>query len=317
MKPQLLAALSKTLDSTPIDATYLVGVSGGRDSVALLDGLVSLGYGSLVVCHFDHGLRKESAEETRFVKELAAHYQLEFVSAREDVKARAERDHLSIETAAREARYEFFASVARKHNTPRLFLAHHADDQVETFLFNLFRGAGPKGLGGMSAFSNRIIDGIELLLLRPLLAVWREEIDAFISERQLHFREDPSNAVMEHTRNRLRHQLLPELEQIFGRQIRETLWRNAEIFRAEDHFMKSQVALPGEELSVVALLGMSDALQRRAVHAWLKARGVPEVGFQTVERVRALITSLHAKVNIPGDMHVRRRAKRLFIEKPT
>jgi tRNA(Ile)-lysidine synthase len=294
----------------------LIGVSGGRDSVALLHQLHAAGFRQLIVCHLDHALRPESAEDTRFVEKLAAKLKCEFVSKRAEVRALAKRGKLSLETAARGARYDFFAQVARERECPRLFLAHHADDQVETLLFNLFRGAGAGGLAGMSRLSTRSIHGVTLQISRPLLATWREEIDRYIARHHLSFVEDASNADRQFTRNRLRHEIIPALEDAFGRDIRQAIWRSAEILRAEDEVLDSLVDETPPELSVPTLTAESVAIQRRTVHGWLQRSGVPNVGFAEVETVRGLLAGRPAKANLPGNWHARRHAKRLFLEPP-
>ena len=201
------------------DESVLVGVSGGRDSMALLHWLKEHGFCKIVVCHLDHGLRAESRADARFVADFAKTLCAQCEVARSNVAALAKRRKISIEAAAREARYKFFARMARKHSCPHLFLAHHADDQVETFLFNLLRGSGSAGLGGMSPHSLRD-DG--LVVLRPLLGVWREEIDAYIAAHALPFREDGSNTDPRYTRNRIRHAALPALEAALGRELRNS-----------------------------------------------------------------------------------------------
>jgi tRNA(Ile)-lysidine synthase len=294
----------------------LIGVSGGRDSVTLLHRLHTAGFRSLIVCHLDHALRPESGEEAGFVETLARRLGYEAVVRREDVAALARRWKKSLETTAREARYMFFAQVAREHDCPRLFLAHHADDQVETLLLNLFRGAGAAGLSGMSPLSTRMVDNVTLQISRPLLGTWREEIDEYIAQHRLSFIEDASNADRQFTRNRLRHEVIPALEQAFGRDVRRAIWRSAEILRAEDDLL---AALPGEmlpELSVPALAAEPVALQRRRLHAWLRHHRVPNVGFTEVEAVRALLGGRTAKTNLPGGWHARRQARRLFLEPP-
>ena len=302
----------------PPDARCLLGVSGGRDSVALLHLLRDAGFEKLIVCHLDHGLRAESAEEARFVRALAKRLGLKAMVAREDVAARAKRARQSVETAARAARYEFFAGVAQKQKCPRLFLAHQADDQVETFLFNLFRGSAAAGLAAMRPLTTRTVGGVTLEIARPLLGTWREEIDAYIAAHALAFCEDASNADLRHTRNRLRHEIIPGIERAWGRDIRHAVWRAAEILRAEDDFLTSLPALRElpETLDASALRDQPVALQRRILYAWLKARGVSDVGFDEVEAVRSLLTNRRAKVNLPGGWHARRRAKRIFLESP-
>jgi tRNA(Ile)-lysidine synthase len=145
----------------PPDGRYLIGVSGGRDSVALLRWLVDLGYKKLVVCHLNHQLRGRASDaDARFVAKLAASYGVDLATESANVRALATKKKMSIETAARTARYSFFAKVARHRKCRTIFLAHHADDLVETFLINLFRGAGTTGLSGMREISKRPIDDV-------------------------------------------------------------------------------------------------------------------------------------------------------------
>ncbi len=128
----------------------LIGVSGGRDSVALLHALVEHGFRRLVVCHLDHGLRGNAGRaDARFAASMAAKYDLPFELGRVSVPALVRAGKQSIETAARDARFAFFAGVAARRRCRQVLLAHQADDQIETLLFNLFRGTGPAGLAGM------------------------------------------------------------------------------------------------------------------------------------------------------------------------
>jgi tRNA(Ile)-lysidine synthase len=300
------------------DERCLIGVSGGRDSVALLHQLRTAGFRDLVVCHLDHALRAESAADAAFVERLAKRWKYPSVIDRVDVAAHSRKAKLSLETAAREARYSFFAKVAWEQKCPRLFLAHHADDQVETCLFNLFRGSSSNGLAGMAALSSRGVNGVELQISRPLLSVWREEIEAYVAKHRLAFREDESNTDPRFTRNRLRHEIIPALERAFGRDIRRAIWRTAEILRAEVEVLDAALGPEDspEELKVRDLQAEPVALQRRRLHAWLKARGVSNVGFAEVEAVRGLLGGRSAKANLPGRWHARRRAGRLFLEPP-
>jgi tRNA(Ile)-lysidine synthase len=313
--PALLRHAEAWLGEFAPEEPQLVGVSGGRDSVALLHALQERGFRRLIVCHLDHQLRDSSAGDARFVKKLAKIWKLEFESAAVDVAAEAKRSKRSIETAARAARYAFFDAVAKKRGCPRIFLAHHADDQVETFLFHLFRGAGATGLGGMRALHSDLA-GLEVA--RPLLAVWREEIDRYIVAHGLDFREDDSNADLRFTRNRLRLEIIPAISQAFGRDVRRAIWRAAEILRREDEFL---AALPAgdeaaDELSVSELREFPVAVQRRSLLLWLRAHGIPHAGFEEVEAVRALLAMRVAKVNLPGGWHARRNRGRIFLESP-
>ena len=302
----------------PPDERCLIGVSGGRDSVALLHLLLGAGFKKLTVCHLDHGLRAEGREDARFVAALAKQLGLKIASARVNVAALAKRKKQSLETAAREARYAFFARIARSEKCPRLFLAHHADDQAETFLFNLFRGSAATGLAAMRPLATRTIGAVTLQIARPLLGMWREEIDAFIAAHAIAFREDASNADPRHTRNRMRHEIIPAIERALGRDIRRAVWRAAEILRDEDDLLASLPALRDlpETLQTSVLRAQPVALQRRIIHAWLRAQGVAEIGFAEVEAVRGLLSERRAKVNLPGGLHARRRAKKIFLERP-
>jgi tRNA(Ile)-lysidine synthase len=295
---------------------HLIGVSGGRDSIALLHWLVQRGFRKLIVCHVDHGLREESGEDRHFVEAAAAELKLECVTRSADVRAFAREAKLSIETAARELRYGIFASVAAERGCPRLFLAHHADDQVETFLLQLLRGAGPGGLSGMAPVTCRSVKDEQLTVARPFLGVWRAEIDAYVTARGLRYREDATNAETIHTRNRIRHIAIPALAEAFGRDPREALWRAAELLRAENEMIEAMPALfdSPAELDVPWLRGLPLALQRRVLHRWLQRGGVSGTGFEEVEGVRALLHGAHSKVNLPGGKRARRREKRLFLD---
>jgi tRNA(Ile)-lysidine synthase len=304
----------------PPTRRYLVGVSGGRDSVALLHCLTSLGYRRLVVSHLDHQLRgPASTADARFVSALAAKSNCESEIGRVDVGALARRTKQSIETAGRNARYDFFAGVARRRRCPTLFLGHHAGDLVETFLFNLFRGAGPAGLTGMRQVATRNVDGIDLTIVRPLLGATRDEIDAYLKSHRLKYREDATNKMLGPLRNRIRHRVIPYIEEQLGRNVRGALWRAATISADEAEWAETlvdPVSTGKSELSLKELRKQPRALQRRTIHLWLQARGIVSLDFETIERVRGLVqpAARAAKTNLPHGRHARRRAGKLFLE---
>jgi tRNA(Ile)-lysidine synthase len=320
-----LSLNATALRDFPLDKRYLIGVSGGRDSVALLHGLVNLGYRKLIVCHLNHRLRGQSSDaDARFVEKLAKKYQLDFNLGSADVPALARKKKLSIETAARNSRYSFFARVAKRRRCDTIFLAHHADDLVETFLINLFRGAGKTGLAAMRGTSTRRVDRIDLSIVRPLIGVWRKEIDSYVREHGLKFREDASNKNLNPLRNRIRHRIIPYLEKNLGRNIRPSIWRAATIAGEEEAWIGKQppgldglsVAYATENLSIEKLRALPVALQRRAILKWLRAQSVSEVGFDVVERVRSLAdpSARVAKINLAQDRHARRRSGKIFVE---
>lgn len=315
---------TKLLRSFPPDARYLIGVSGGRDSVAMLDWLVSLGYKELVICHLNHRLRGRSSDaDARFVKGLVQRYnqglagQIRFEPGAANIRALGKKQKMSIETAAREARYAFFAKTARRRNCRTIFVAHHADDLVETFLINLFRGAGSAGLSAMREISTRQVDGIDLTIVRPLLCIWRKEIDDYIRRHRLSFREDATNKSLTPLRNRIRHQIIPYLEKTLGRNIRQNIWRTAMIAADEEKWIEGELpdAKPAE-FSVGKLRALPVALQRRALLKWLRTQNISDIGFDAIERVRSLgdRDARIAKVNLSRDRHARRRAGKIFIE---
>src|SRR6266508_890361 len=327
------------------DARYLIGVSGGRDSVALLHWLGSLGYERLIVCHLNHRLRGRSSDaDAQFVKRLVERYNqepagqalrvpgartgkrrtrptpaggIEFELGSANIRALGQKQKMSIETAARDARYAFFAEIARRRNCRTIFVAHHADDLVETFLINLFRGAGSAGLAAMREVSTRCIDDVGLTIVRPLLGLWRKEINSYVLEHGVKFREDASNKNLNPLRNRIRHRIIPYLEKIFGRNIRPAIWRAAAIAGEEEDWIDRQLPDSTDtDLSVVKLHALPVALQRRAILKWLRAQKVSEVGFDVIERVRSLIDqdARVAKVNLARNRHARRRAGKIFVE---
>lgn len=304
----------------PATRSYLIGVSGGRDSVALLHRLINLGYRRLIICHLDHQLRgRASTADAQFVKRLAARLKLDFEVERTDIAALARRSKQSIETAGRAARYEFFARVARRRRCRIIFLGHHADDLVETFLLNLFRGAGPVGFGSMRQVTIRNVNGVALTIVRPLLGTTREEIDAYLKSHRLEFRDDATNETLGPLRNRLRRRIIPYIEKQLGRKVRAALWRAASISADEADWTDSVTSSPAtwsRELPVKELRTQPRALQRRTIQRWLQARGIIDLDFDSIERVRALLepNAPYAKTNLPHDRHARRRAGKIFVE---
>jgi tRNA(Ile)-lysidine synthase len=338
---QTLSTGSRVSRDFPPDARYLIGVSGGRDSVALLHWLISVGYERLIVCHLNHRLRARSSDvDARFVKTLVERYnqklaggalrvpgnrsarpttagRVEFEIGAANIRALGKKQKMSIETAAREARYAFFAETARRRNCRTIFVAHHADDLVETFLINLFRGAGSAGLAAMREISTRRIDGVDLTIVRPFLCVWRKEIDDYVGEHRLRFREDATNKNLIPLRNRIRHRIIPYLEKMLGRNIRQNIWRTAMIAADEEKWIESELRdSTHADFSVVKLRALPIALQRRALLKWLRGQNVSDVGFEAIERVRLLADrdTRIAKVNLSENRHARRRSGKIFLE---
>lgn len=296
----------------------IVAVSGGADSVALLHLLIDAGYQNLVLVHFNHRLRgKASDADAAFVEKLAKKLDLPVEVDAADVRKLAIKQKSSLETAARAARYAFFAKMACKHRARTVALAHHADDQIETCLFNFLRGSGIAGLSGMKSRTKRTIDGTELELLRPLLSTPKAELLVYLKSRKIRFREDATNAVAEASRNKLRLKVLPLIGELLGDSFKGSIVRNARLLADEEDFLSGITApiAARETLPVKLLRELHPALSRRVIHGWLKNRGVEEPGFAEVERTASLLDpSSPSKINLPSNRHARRRAGVIFVE---
>lgn len=283
------------------------------DSVAMLHGLVSFGYEKVILLHLNHKLRKTAGLDEEFAIHEAKRFEMLYETAQVDIKRRAREEKKSLETVGREARLEFFAEMARKYQCPRVFVAHHADDQVETVLMNLFRGTGP-GLAGMKPETSMKVGRTTLSLLRPMLGIWRADIEGFVKAVNLHYREDESN--LDHTflRNRVRYSLIPHLYNVFGRDVRSAIWRVAEQHALENEVLESQ--RPPFNGLIKPLREFPLAIQRRVLKCWLEQQGVPNIDYDLIQRASELIPedSHRSKINLPGGRFLRRTRGRLYVE---
>ncbi len=275
----------------------LLGVSGGADSVAmahLLRTIVPARGPRLVIAHLHHGIRGATADrDAAFVLRLAADLGLDAVSGRADVPAFARARGESLEMAARVARHEFFRRAAADAGADRVMLAHTADDQAETVLLRLCRGAGSTGLSAMKPDTR--IGGLRIV--RPMLCVGRGAVEAYLRSHGIRWRTDPTNADDRHLRNRVRRRVLPMLERELNPSVREALRTAAGLLGAEDEWMESaarkafaRLAADDGSLDARRLVRLPVALQRRVVLLWVRAAGLPvaTTGLAAVERVRSL-----------------------------
>jgi tRNA(Ile)-lysidine synthase len=189
----------------------LAGVSGGADSLCLLELLHAAGY-RVIVAHFNHRLRPEAAEDCEAVAAHARRLGLPFLSDSADVRLWADEHGLSLEEAARTLRYRFLFAAARAQAAQAVAVGHTADDQVETVLMHFLRGAGLSGLKGMQYRTLLPLFDPALPIVRPLLSLWRQDTESFCREHDLEPHFDLSNNDETYFRNRLRHTLIPELE---------------------------------------------------------------------------------------------------------
>jgi tRNA(Ile)-lysidine synthase len=216
----------------------LAAVSGGADSVAMLHMLYALKERlkiKLCVAHMDHQLRGEEAQrEAVFVQELAGRLGIACRAEPRDVLDHKAASGLSLQEAAREVRYGFFRDAMAATGANKLALAHHADDQAETVLMRLVRGASLKGLAGIPPCRDGYI-------IRPLIGVERGEIEAWLRERNIYFIPDTSAGEQQYLRNKIRHQLLPLLREAYNPGIAATLGRTAALLRQDEQALESLV----------------------------------------------------------------------------
>nr|MBU1328231.1 tRNA lysidine(34) synthetase TilS [Candidatus Omnitrophota bacterium] len=232
--------------------SVLVGLSGGPDSVTLLHVLYSLKkeYSlNILLAHLDHKFRgEESRADRKFCEDLAKKYNLEIVWEEIDVPRISKEKGISPEEAARFERYDFFKRLAKKRDINKIAVGHTSDDQAETVLMRIIRGAGMKGLGGISPVKD--IQGFKII--RPLIEISRKEVEAFILETGLKFRKDSSNNKTIFTRNKIRLELIPLLEKNFNSNIKKVLANMAENLRTEDEFLNKHAKRKFRSVSKVS-----------------------------------------------------------------
>ena len=318
----------------------VIGVSGGPDSMALLHSLAALRAEfklKLWVVHINHCLRGEEADrEAAFVEELAGSWEVSSKVYRVEVKALAQQWRCSLEEAGHRVRYQLLEDWARECGCARIAVAHHALDQAETVLENLLRGSGLQGLGGMYYGRGSII--------RPLLGLTREEINAYLAENRISFCLDSSNQKPIYLRNRIRLELIPHLVGQYNPKLIQALNRMSEIIRVENDLLEDLtseaacrcVVPEGTEpatrtepalypsaaraviLLIPQLLAESIAIQRRLVRRILGeiGGGLRQFSYSHIESILELATNSTGgrRVYLPGNIQGRREYNRLVIE---
>jgi len=321
---QLHQRVRKTIERyglCPPGSRLLVGLSGGSDSVALLFLLRDLaengGFVVAGVAHLNHQLRTSAGRDEAFCRQLAARLNVQIVVKSEDVGGFARGRKLSVEDAARRIRYDFFEQAADAVGADRVAVGHTQDDQAETFLLKLIRGAGLSGLAGIHPRRGRVI--------RPLLAVPRAELRGYLAGRGEHWIEDESNADLGNPRNRIRHAILPELDCAAGGPAGAAIARAADLIREDAEWLDelarrryleiAQPAPDGVAIEASALLAEAPPLRRRILLQALRAgAGGREAGFDHVEAAMAALTATSGGADVPGGRVELRRGKLVLLQ---
>jgi len=304
----------------PPGSRIVVGLSGGSDSVAMTRLLLDLAkngeFEITALAHFNHRLRATSDRDEVFCSELGRRLALPFVSEREDVAAYAQEHRLSVEDAGRRLRYAFLQRTAAALDANRIAVAHTQDDQAETFLLKLMRGAGLTGLGGIYPRRG--------LVIRPLLDTARADLRGYLEASGELWVEDETNEDINNPRNRVRLRVLPELDRVAGAPTRPAIARAAALIREDAQWLDELArarfqALAVEvdcklELDVAALAEFPVPIVRRVLlEAMRKESAGREIGLEHVESALALLGALHGGIDVPGCRVELRRGKLVLI----
>jgi tRNA(Ile)-lysidine synthase len=285
----------------PAGARVGVAVSGGADSVCLLYVLVELAPRwnlHLRVIHVEHGIRGEASRaDAGFVGGLAAGLGLPFLCRTADVPAAAEESRDNLEQAARRIRHEFYRELAGGGAVDRVATGHTRNDQAETVLYRILRGSGVSGLSGIRAVTS---DGV----VRPLLSLWRRDVEDWLRERHIGWREDETNAELSFARNRIRHQLLPLLRAGYNPRIDETLARMATLAADDERYWEALVGDVPHTFEVSRISSAPPALARRIVRRAIEqVKGdLRQIDFAHVEAILELARSTEGsgRLQVPG-----------------
>jgi tRNA(Ile)-lysidine synthase len=304
----------------PPGSRVLIGLSGGSDSVALTRLLLDLAeHGEFVVAglaHLNHTLRPSADRDQEFCERFAARLRLPVVIERADVRGHAEAGGLSVEDAARRLRYSFLERVAEELRADRIAVGHTQDDQAETFLLKLMRGAGLTGLAGIHPRRGAVI--------RPLLDVGDRDLQAFLASEGESWVEDETNADLAIPRNRVRHRVLPELDQAAGGPTLAAIARAADLIREDGQWLDSLaeerfptvacMAARGIELDIPGSTGLPTPVLRRVLLRALRGvAGGREIGLEHVESVMALLGKGAGGVDLPGSRAEIRGARLVLV----
>jgi tRNA(Ile)-lysidine synthase len=327
---KILNRVSRTMEENAMvqpGDSVLVAVSGGADSVALihiLKALTPILSVRLAIAHLNHDLRlQESERDAEFVASLAHNLQLPLYLEKIDVRGYRERHRQSPEEAARNVRYDFLNQVAEKNGFTKIAVGHHLDDNAELVLMFLLRGSGPLGISGMPPVRDAKI-------IRPLIDIKRSEILDYLAQKELQYVSDSSNTNRGYLRNRIRHDLIPDLASNYNPNIVETLNRLASLVRSEDRWMETLVepifksALMKQDADIICLSlkileDVPLAAGRRVIRTAIKkVKGnLRRVAFSHIDAVIRLAIKgpVTGSIDLPDRIQVRRDRRALIITK--
>ncbi len=307
------------------DRPIIVGVSGGPDSLCLMEALRQARY-PIIVAHFNHQLRPEADHDARSVEKTAARLMLDSTVDGADVRAHAEKEKLSIEEAARNLRYRFMFRLAHERNAQAVAVGHTADDQVETVLMHFLRGSGLAGLKGMTYRSIIQTFDPDIPVVRPLLDVWREETIVYCAAQGLLPHYDLSNDSLNFQRNRIRHLLIPNLE-TYNPNLREAILRMSQTLKGDHVLLVETLEVAWRQtvtdlsddvvtFDASLLSQQSIGLQRNLIkQAMQSLRPGLEVNFATIERACIFINdpSLSPRVELKGGLRMFREMNKIYV----
>ena len=264
--------------STIPAGTYVIAVSGGVDSVVLLDLMAQVSDCTLIVAHVDHGIRADSHLDRQFVEELAEKYKLQFFYTEANLGANAS------EEAARKARYEFLRNIKDKTGARAIITAHHQDDLLETLILNVLRGTKRKGLSSLES-------GQELL--RPLLSYTKGELYSYAEQHHLKWREDPSNTDKKYSRNWIRHNVVPRLSAVQ----RQTLLNSHQTMKDLNMMIDAMIdgLLPRSDVDKLPrsqFIALPHDVAKEVCAMWLRKNNYADFDTKTIEKLTVNLKKL-------------------------
>ena len=302
----------------------VAGISGGADSVCLFFVLLEWAKHvpmELAVVHVNHGIRKEAAQDAEYVEELCQVHGIPFFLVEENVHQKAIAEKCSEEDAGRRVRYETFERVALEIGANKIAVAHNCNDRSETMLFHLFRGSGMKGLGSIQPVRDNII--------RPILCLERKEIEDYLLSMGISYCEDATNATDEYTRNRIRHHILPYVEQEISQGCVRHMAQAAELLSETEEYLEQQTLSAMEEcairheeaqeihISVSELLKFHPTIQKRVLHLLVKSLSPrqKDISYVHIRDLREIfVREGNAMVSLPFGIRGRREYDRVVLE---